>query len=434
MIYFLYDIVITVAALIAVPWLALSRRHRPLLARFAPPKPPDLPPHPIWVHACSLGEAATAKPIIAALQARWPQAGVLLTVSTTTGYQWVQTHAPTLPVTWFPFDWRPAARRFLGTFQPRALLLIETEIWPNVLRETQRRKIPILLVNGRLSDKHVRRYRRFRCFFRPVLGGISCAGMQNSEYAQRLAQLGLDPDRISTTGCTKFDGAPAAINPETVRRVRAESGWGPESFVVTFGSTRPGDEALAAACWKALGQEFPNLRLVIAPRHPQRVLEAEGPFDEPCLRRSAVLKGGAPGGERILMLDTVGELILFYAASTITVIGGSFYPGVNGHNPIEPAALAVPVLFGPYMRNFMGPAGALLEAGGAVQIARPEQLGDALRTLLHDPEKRQQLGFAGQQAVRAHQGAIARNLDLLATILPELDGESLQPQDKINAS
>lgn len=431
MTYFLYDIVISAVALIAAAWLALSRPHRALLARFAPPIPENLPNRPVWIQACSVGEVTTAKPIIAAMRARWPGVGVLLTVSTKAGYQWAQTTCADTSVTWFPFDCRRSVRRFLRAVRPRALVLIETEIWPNVLRETRRLEIPVVLMNGRLSDKHLGRYRCFRRFFRPVLAGLSAAGMQNEEYAARMTDLGLDRARVHLTGCTKFDGVVDECAPENAARLLNENGLTPGAPVLIFGSTRPGDEALAAACWQTLREEFPGLHLIVAPRHRERMAEAEAAFDEPLLRRSDVLHGRTPAGERVLILDTVGELVAFYALSAVAVIGGSFYPGVNGHNPIEPAALGVPAVFGPYMRNFVDPARELVDRGAALQVSAPEDLLNALRGLLKDPDARKRMAERGREAVQANQGAVARNLDLLATVLPDLPEQTPGAGDRM---
>jgi len=424
MTYFLYDIVLSGVALIAGVWLLLSRRHRALLGRFAPPMPDNLPHRPVWIQACSVGEVTTAKPIIAAIRARWPEVGVLLTVSTASGYQWAQTTCDDTSVTWFPFDCRFSVRRFLRAVEPRALVLIETEIWPNILRETRRLEIPVVLMNGRLSDKHLSRYRSFRRFFRPVLANLSAAGMQNEEYADRVAVLGLELSRVHVTGCTKFDGVVDEFTPETLARLREENGLPTEDPVLIFGSTRPGDESLAAACWQVLREEFTRLHLVVAPRHCERIAEVEAAFDEPLLRRSAVLKGRAPAGERVFVLDTVGELMSFYAVSTVAVIGGSFYPGVNGHNPIEPAALGIPVVFGSYMRNFVDPARELVEHDAAIQVSAPDDLLNVLRGLLRDDKARKRMAECGRKTVRANQGAVARNLDLLATVLPDLSDQT----------
>jgi len=321
------------------------------------------------------------------------------------------------PITWFPFDHPAAVRRFFDAVRPSALVLIETELWPNVVREAGIRKVPVIIVNGRISDKHFPRYQRFHFFFKKVFQGITAAGVQSRRYAERLAILGVDPSRITITGNTKFDAVTAVVDSEKQNQIRAECGFAADAPVLLFGSTRPGDEALAAECWKSLREKFPTLRLVVAPRHLDRIEEALAPFAEPVRRRSEILAGRIPAGERVFFLDTLGELNSFYALATVAVVGGSFYPGVNGHNPLEPAALGVPAVFGPYMSNFAEPSQVLLDAHGAVQVAAPEDLLAVLQDLLDDSQKRSVIGENGRAAVVENQGAIVRTVELIASLL-----------------
>jgi len=421
MTYVCYDVAVSCAAPLGALWLMAHRRHRPLLARFAPPLPP-FERRPLWVQACSVGEVGTARPLIRAFHERHPDVPVLLTASTVTGHALAQSLGGGVDVAWFPFDHKTVVRRFLRRARPRALALIETEIWPNVLRETRRYGVPVVLLNGRLSDKHHPRYVRWRRFLRPVFEQISAAGMQNQEYADRLAALGVARPAIHVTGNTKFDGVRTALEPGACAAIRDENGFGPEDPVLVFGSTRPGDEALAAQCWQALRDEVPGLRLVVAPRHLERLDEALAPFDEPVLRRSEVRQGQRPAGQRVFVLDTVGELVGFYAVATVAVVGGSFYAGVNGHNPLEPAALGVPTVFGPYMRNFIDPARVLTEQDGARQVDGPEDLLPALRHLLADVDARSPLAARGRAAVMANRGAVDRCLDLLDAVLGKDEG------------
>jgi len=416
MVYAFYNIATSLAAPFGAAWLALESKHRRLLGRFAPPIPVSHG-RPFWVQACSVGEVGTAKQLIMAMRQRWPEIPVALTVSTASGYDLAEAACQDVALTWFPFDHPYVVRRFVRGLAPRALILIETEIWPNVLREAHRAGAAAVLVNGRLSDKHIGRYQRFGFLFRRVLSHLSAAGMQNEEYAERLKSLGADPARVHVTGNTKFDGAMTEIDAARLVCLRREIGFIPGQPVVIFGSTRPGDETLAASCWRTLRNSFHSLRLVVAPRHPERVEEAISAFDEPILRRSETSQGRSPAGERVIVLDTVGELATFYALATVVVIGGSFFPGVNGHNPVESAALGVPTVFGPYMRNFVDPARELLARGGAVQVDRPEGLLPVLTRLLTDEQERTRIGARGREAVLANQGATGRNLDLLAEVV-----------------
>jgi len=409
---FLYDIATTLAAPPAKAWLALSPRHRPLLARFSPPSTP-LAASPIWVHACSVGELGVAKPVLMGLRGRDADCPLLLTVSTRSA--WEMASGMELPATlaWFPVDQRGVVRRFFDHVDPSMLVLMETEIWPNVLHEAQRRNVPAIVLNGRISDKHMQRYAKLPRFFKQVFGRITAAGVQHSVYADRFQQLGLDATRVRITGNIKFDNVITAIDRDILQSLRATCGLETASPIIVFGSTRPGDEALAAECWNNWRQSFPSATLIVAPRHANRLSEAIAPFDEPILLRSQIVAGKAYANERILVIDTLGELTAFYALATVAIVGGSFYPGVNGHNPLEPAALGVPTVFGPYMRNFLDPAEALLQADAAIQVHTPGDLCAAVTSLLNDAPRRASLASAAARAIEANQGALAKSLDLL---------------------
>jgi 3-deoxy-D-manno-octulosonic-acid transferase len=412
----LYDIVTTLLAPFAAVGLLVHRKHRPLLGRFFP-SIPVISERPIWVQACSLGEVNAARPIIAAMRKRWPEIPVLLTTSTRAGRAAATASPNDFGVAWCPFDHFLSVRGFLRRVKPRALLLVETELWPNLVGQSRRAGVPVLIVNGRLSDRHYPRYQRFAFALRSVFKQVSLAGVQNEEYAARFVEFGLEAAQVRVTGITKFDGVQDSVAVEVQDQIRAESGIEPGAPVLLFGSTRPGDEALAADCWRSLLSDFPSLRLVVVPRHLKRIDEVLASLDGPVLRRSEVLQGHVPtGGRPILVVDTMGELTAFYSIATVAVVGGSFFPGVNGHNPLEPAALGVPTVFGPFMRNFMDHAHILATNGGAVQVSS-EDLAAALADLLHDSARRQVLGARGRELVFANRGAIGRNLDLLEEML-----------------
>jgi 3-deoxy-D-manno-octulosonic-acid transferase len=413
--YGLYNAAWALAAPAGALWLRTHARHRELSDRFHPPAP--VLDAPVWVHACSVGEVTTAKPILAALRRRFPEIPLLLTTSTVAGRALAREACAEYPLTWCPFDAPGSVRRFLDHVRPRALVLIETELWPNLLRECSRRGTPAILVNGRVSDKHYPRYLRFRGLFREALRHLTLAGVQTPLYAERLRALGADPAIVRVTGNTKFDAVATVVDARTRARLRLENGFPPECPVLVFGSTRPGDESLAAACWRTLRGQA-GLRLVVAPRHLERLDEALAPFaGEAILWRSAVKAGRAPAGERVFFLDTVGELAAFYSMASIAVVGGSWYPGVNGHNPLEPAALGVATVFGPYMSNFPEPAKALVQARGAIQVQRPEDLEPTLKRLLADTTEQHCYGTRARKAVLDNRGAVERNVDLIQEAL-----------------
>ena len=415
--YFLYNLALAAAEPAARLWLARHPEHAALRGRFAPEVPP-LPERPVWVHACSVGEINTARPLIRALRGRFPGAPVLLTTSTAAGRALADKGVEDAAAAWLPFDRAPAVRRFIAEARPLALVILETELWPNLLREARRAGVPVVIANGRISPKRLPRYRSWRRVLAPVFRQVSAVGAQNAAYADLFPELGVAPEAVQVTGNLKFDAVRTETDPRTALELRLACGFGPETPILLFGSTRPGDEALAASCWRALEGEFPQWRLVVAPRHPQRAEEAVAAFGgEGCVLRSDTLKPGRHPDTRVLVLDTLGELGAFYGLAGVAVIGGSFFPGVDGHNPLESAGLGVATVYGPHMGNFPEAAEALRAGGGSVQVSGPGELEGTLRRLMADARERRALGTRGQRVVVSRQGASAANLGLVESCI-----------------
>ena len=364
-----------------------------------------------------MGELSVARPVIAALRTRYPDVPIVLTVSTVTAWDMASKNLPDATLTWFPVDQPNIVARVFHRLNPRALFLIETEIWPNIVREAERRNVSVMVLNARLSDKHFSRYKRHASFFRNVFARITHVAAQHQTYADRFATLGVDRNRISITGNIKFDNLNTFVEESRLAQLRDECGLKGEGPTIIFGSTRPGDEELAARCWETWKTEFPTARLIVAPRHRERLPEALAPFKDPVALRSRIVAGEPHHDARILVIDTLGELIDFYPLSTVAIIGGSFYPGVNGHNPLEPAALGVPTVFGPYMSNFIDPAEVLVNANAAVQVEIPDALQSAVSTLLRAPARRAAFSTAAREAIAANTGALARTMDLADSVL-----------------
>ncbi len=413
---FFYNLVLRCLTPVARWWLRRQPTYAPQLSRFSPPIPADKQ-GALWVQACSLGEVNAARPLVAAIRATFPERPFLVTTSTMTGHKRALELYGSDNVTWFPFDTSRAVRGFIGALQPCALVLFETELWPNVLATCQGQKIPVLLANGRLSDKHQARYARYRFWYGPLVRNIDVACMQSDGYAERLAALGVDRARIHVTGNIKFDAVTTSIAARERQRIRTVWGLREEDVVLLFASTRPGDEDLASACWATLREEFPRLKLVLAPRHLDRAQEGVTPFSEPVALRSEFGRNDAREEARVFVMDTLGELSAFYAVAHVVVVGGSFYPGVNGHNPLEAAALGIPTVFGPYMSNFGEAAQVLVAAGGSVQVPCAEDLYLALSTLLGDKARQRQMGTAARRAVLSNQGAVGRTVEHLEALL-----------------
>lgn len=413
--YLAYNALMSCAAPMGRLWLTLDRRHRPLLHRFAPPVPP-VPARPVWIHACSVGEVNVAAPLAEALIARHPDWPILLTVSTLAGREYAETRLKHGFVAWCPFDLAHNVRRFIQSANPRILLLIETELWPNMLRQCARAGVPSLLVNGRLSDKHMSRYLRMGRLMRQALAHLTHAAVQHDEYAARLRLFKYPESRISIVGNLKFDAVRSFVDSGATSEITGILGLRENEQLVVFGSTRPGDEELAARAIVEILEHRPGMRFVIVPRHIDRAAGISRVLPTHAQRWSSLKKN--PGDRpEVIIVDTLGELLHFYALATIAVVGGSFYPGVNGHNPLEPAALGTPTVFGPYMRNFIEPAEVLLRNQGAIQVASADELPARLVELLGEPEQLRTLAQAGQNAIESRKGGTDTTLDLVDKLL-----------------
>lgn len=347
------------------------------------------------------------------MQARWPERGMLLTVSTQTGYALARDRA-SVPVAWFPLDHPLTVAGFFARMRPAALLLVETELWPGVLARAHASGVPVAVVSGRLSDSHARAYARSRGLWRSVLRPIRAAAMQSQIYADRIVALGMQPDRVCVTGNIKYDAAPSRLSERDREQLRAALGIAHGAPVVVFGSTHPGDEALAAACWRELRDRFPGLRLIIAPRHLDRIEEARRAVGSVSMVLRSAINASTSEDTSIILLDTHGELGRIYGIASVAIVCGSLYPGVNGHNPLEPAAQGIATVFGPYMANFKDISAQLMDCGGAVQVSGPDSLAGAIATLLDSSEKTSQVGAAALNAVHMNRGAIVRTLDFIA--------------------
>ena len=420
---FLYSILITLLALPAAIYLRFHGRYRPLLQRFSPTLP-NLDQPPVWIQAASLGEVNTALPLLKQIRGRWPEAPLLLTTSTLTGMARATEgveHIEGIVIAWFPFDLPIVVNRFFRQAAPRCLILVETELWPNVLARANRGNVPITIVNGRISERHFERYCRVQGLFEPLLNSVAAAMMQTQTDVDRISQLGVQREKTSVLGSTKFDGAQTEVDRAVQESLREALALSEDSTVLLFGSTRPGDEALAAQCWSSLLDAFPALFLILVPRHLDRIEDAMAPFrDSANLRWSHLIENGRKrSDERVLFVDTMGELGRFYSIADVAVVGGSFSEDVQGHNPIEPTALGVATVFGPCMKNFELPARILLAAQGARQVESSGLLLETLKEILASSDLRDKLGRNGRQSVLENRGALAATLDALARILDD---------------
>jgi len=374
--------------------------------------PRGLPPGGLWLHAASVGEVQAAVPLIRALAARGP---LLVTTNTPTGLATLRRRCgEDIAHAYLPLDTPGATARFLAGLQPRAAVLVELELWPNLLRGLAVREVPVVLANARLSARSLARYRRLGGLLRDACGALAAVGAQTADDAERLAALGVPAARITVTGNLKFDQAPDPGQVAEGERLRAAIG--PERPVWVAASVRDGEEAAVLDAHRAVLARCPAALLVAVPRHPERF----GPLGQRiaeaglgCARRSAaeIPDDATP----VLLADTMGELAVFLAAADVVFVGGSLVP-VGGHNPLEPAALGRPVLMGPEVVNVRAIDALLGEAGGRIRVADAAALAEAVSGLLADPGRRRQAGDAAAAVVSAHRGAAARTLSLIDAV------------------
>jgi 3-deoxy-D-manno-octulosonic-acid transferase len=380
--------------------------------------PADLPvpsPPTLWIHAVSVGEALTARPLVRALKARFPGQQIFFSTTTVTGAAVVEKDSGGADGRFFaPFDFRGPVRRALERVQPSLLVLVETELWPNLIHEARRRGTRIAIVNGRLSPRSFARYRRLRSWLRHVLGEVDLFLMQGDAHAQRILHLGAPPARVRVSGNLKYDVAEAETPPALARLVPAGT---PASPLWIAGSTVDGEEPLVLQAFAAARARHPTLRLLLVPRHPERFAEAAAlaaAAGWTVTRRSA-LAGAWTEGE-VLVLDTLGELPRLYAQASVVFVGGSLVP-MGGHNVMEAAAAARPVIVGPHMENFQEAAFELRRAGALLEVATAEALAIQVDRLLADPGRSAEIGRRAREVVDQNRGALQLTVDALAEFL-----------------
>ena len=383
----------------------------------------------IWVHAVSVGEVLAVRPLISELRKRYPSLRLFLSTTTLSGQQLARRSVSDVDaVFYFPFDWVFTVRRTLRLVRPRLFVMVETEIWPNLLRECRRQGIKTVLVNGRISPRSFPRYRMVRPFFRRVLSDIDRLCAQGEETARRLIDLGADASRVTITGSLKFESLHAGPVPtpgrgaELVLRFFRVS---PNRHVLLAGSTAKGEEEAMLRAFNRVRATSGsgNALLIIAARHPERFAEVERLCRQEGLstaRRTDLPIDSEPKVDAVI-LDTIGELAPLYQVATAVFVGGSLVP-VGGHNILEPAVYAKPIVFGPHMENFSEIADAFVTNGAAIQVRNARELEEAMLALIGDPVRRARLGAAARALVDANRGARDKTLGVIASLMPPETG------------
>lgn len=416
--YLLYNLLlIGVSPAILLVLLVKKRCRRGLSWRLGLRLPDPAPGPTIWVHAVSLGEVVAVAPLVRALRRRYPGWRILVSTVTETGREAVEQRlAGAATHCYAPLDFPWTVSRVAKAINPAVYLFVETERWPNLLRILTRRGVPCLLVNGRMSSRTFSGYRLVRPFARQVSACMEACLVQSDRDAERVAALGVARERVHVTGNLKFDQA----LPEREGLSRESLGLAEDDLLFVAGSTHPGEEEQLLTGYAALVRVFPSLVLLLAPRHIERVARVEAAVRAAGLlpvRRTVLASGGGPrSGPRVVILDTRGELAVAYRHAEVAFVGGTLAP-VGGHNLLEPAQWAKPVLFGPDTDHCEEVARLLLDAGGGVRIADATELEARTADLLRDESRRREMGRAAQAVVVENRGALDRSLELIGTVI-----------------
>jgi 3-deoxy-D-manno-octulosonic-acid transferase len=373
----------------------------------------------LWLHAVSVGEVALLEPLLSEFRLRRPDWECAISTTTQTGYRLARERYPQHLVFYAPLDFSWATTNAMRRIRPGLLVLAELELWPNLIAAAQRGGAQVALVNGRLSAQSFRGYRRVRWLLKPVLQKLAVIATQAEEYAERFRQLGGSAARVVVTGSLKFDGAETDRNHPSAVRLRQLAGITGGDIVFLAGSTQAPEEDLAIRTYRQLITSYPELRLILVPRHPERFDEVAVLLDStglPWQRRSELAENASDGTARILLVDRVGELRWWWASAAIGFVGGSLGPR-GGQNMIEPAAYGVATCFGPRTHNFREVVRLLLADDAAVVIQDGDELTEFVRRCLDEPEYGRHLGLPAQKVVMRQLGAAQRTVDLLDGVL-----------------
>jgi 3-deoxy-D-manno-octulosonic-acid transferase len=433
MILFLYNVVFAVAFVLYLPFMYLKLRRRggvtkeywQRFGRFTTEEKARLAKlsGPVWIHACSVGETVAALTFIRRWQEREPDVQIVLSTTTTTGHALAAKKKPeSVELIYCPIDFYFFVRATLNAVKPSLIVIFEVEIWPNLILQSKSRGIPLALANGRMSDKSSRGYAKHRWLFRKLFGAFSTLCVQSQDDAERVRRV-LDAD-VHVCNTMKFDQIPDTNQDETgaqAIQTELDRAFGTdERLVFVAGSTHGGEEELMADTVRDLRQDIPALRMVLVPRHVERRPEVEAALKERGLSYR-LLKDDPSGGTEpvdVLIVNTTGELMNYYAAADVVFVGKSLGGNEGGHNIIEPAIFGKAILHGVNMQNFRDVARIFREAEAAIEVADDAGFAPALRTLLTDASKRDTLAQRSRAVVEEQRGAIDRTLDLVTPLRP----------------
>ena len=417
MILFLYNAALLLMLVVAAPLLLVRPRWREGLrerlgagaARMAGRG------RPVWVHAVSVGEVMAISRLVEELDQRLGAGAVVISTTTRTGQRLARERFGRQRCFYFPLDLPWVVRGAMRAVRPRLLLLAESELWPNLLAACARARVPVLLVNARISDRSLPRYRRLRAWWRPFLKTLTRVLAQSEEDARRFAEIGVPAERVRVGGNLKYDARPPQSS-ALVLQLRAQLPAG--ARVLVAGSTLEEEEAVLLEAWPAICEQG-AAAMVLAPRHPERfdrVAALIGAQGAPLLRRST-WHGGVIAAGSVFLLDSIGELAGLYELADVAFVGGSLI-AAGGHNPLEPARFAKPVVMGPHFQNFRD-AVSLLRGADALLVMEREQIGEGIARLLVDPAKAAAMGARGREVFAQQAGATERAVAAALELLHE---------------
>jgi 3-deoxy-D-manno-octulosonic-acid transferase len=419
---FLHTLVAPFLLAYYLPKIVAGNKYRRSLSGKLGRLPADFMPEQVgrprlWFHAVSVGEVVALGPLVNAVKELLPKAAVIVSTGTETGQDKAR-HLITQAdgFLYLPIDFPSCVDPVVQRIKPDLFVLMETELWPNLLHSLKRVGASVALANGRISDRSFPRYRKLRSFLSPVLEGIDLFLMATELDGQRIAAMGAPADRIRITGNTKFDALPGATEPNVEGRMRALLDLRQSERVIVAGSTHPGEHEIVLDAYKRLADLFPGLILVLVPRHVEKTplivsAMADRSMEAPFLR-SAADRGEKRNGRRVVIVDRTGELFQIYSLASAVFIGGSLVPK-GGQNILEPAAWGKMVLFGPSMEDFRDARDSLVRVGAGIEVDGVEDLTVRMTEILSDPLKAAGLGAKGRDAILGHVGSARRNAELL---------------------
>lgn len=436
--YLLYSLLLTLGFVLLLPRFALDALRQGKYITGLRQRLGNIPAlntngrRVVWLHCVSVGEAQAAQSLVRQLKEALPNVSLVVSTTTVTGQRLARTifREQAAAVFYFPIDWAWTVRRVLRRLNPAAILIMETELWPNLFRIARKRNIPVAVLNGRISDKSFGRYKKVRSFIARVLNDLTVAAMQSDQDASRIRELGLNDDRVVVTGNVKFDNAESVADEKLTNTIRDRFAFGDGRPLLVAASTHDPEEGIVIEAFRKVRALHNQTRLLIAPRHPERFREVASLLANS--EFSIALRSAAPNSNDALadmvLLDSIGELGAVYRLADIAFVGGSIAEH-GGHNLIEPAAHGVCTITGPHTSNFAAITKALLAEGALVQLDNANEpaaeLAQAITQLLSDEARRLHIGERAQTVCESNRGATNRTLNLLIPIL-----SAAQPSDR----